>query len=115
MVDESLVASVDAELKTLEAECLRMKENPFLIRVIGQLRRLTAIEIQGEESTTASAAVATSTTETAAPEKAPAKVDPAQCPHKVLTIYGVCLACGKCQHTLVRNGVCSTCGEPVTA
>lgn len=113
MVMEELVQSVDKELAALEDECKANRENPRLLKLIEQMRRLTNVNSDGSEKAPAKSETESLDIDAPAQNQA-VKNTPANCPHKAVNIYGQCLGCGKCQHTQTRNGICNTCGATVS-
>lgn len=110
MMMKELVSDVNDKLAQLHDEAVAHKESPVVIALMEQLMRLTNVGEDGEPAAVEQAPVQQAPVQQAV-QQAPEKVDPKDCPHKLLTIYGKCAACGKCQHTQVQRGYCATCGE----
>jgi hypothetical protein len=107
MMMKELVSDVNDKLTKLHGEAVAHKESPVVIAMMEQLMRLTNVGDDGEPAAEKPKA------QEAPAQQATEKVDAKDCPHKLLTIYGKCAACGKCQHTQAQRGYCATCGERV--
>jgi len=107
MVMRDLVQEVHEDLIVLRRSV--SIHEPILGAVIDNLIKLTTITDEPESSAAQEDAFQAGT-------NGGAKVEAGgPCQHKVLSVYGKCIACGECQHTNVKHGYCLTCDKEIRA